>query len=356
MDFDFKENIESVEKNVIPEKMTSIYVNILEIMARVRKNYSDIQLSDIGSLNNFKNTKKYSDNKENALLQLNSLREMESSLLVREKELEDKLISGGNLSDEEYKLFSTLETKRDKIQKNKFSILKKIHFSNINVEKYDGKRLDEENNIEIARNSIKEDIEMLSNYMSKLEKNNLGLERLNGLSVQEHHIMELNNLIDIYDNRNHTYSSKENIDKLFKNSLEIRINMFKDIYYEASKLISSYKKQENIDFQKVNELEALFKTDIWNCPYILYPDVDKNMSNMNDRHLSEYADIVEQINLVSNGKMSKEEISDLKLKIYDENLMVDMAHNYLNAKEVYFSQYLSYARENVKETNIKHTM
>ena len=353
----YHELVQSTEKKVIPQEMMSIYTDIMLCMERIRTNYSEIKLSDMSSLNSYRERTKSDDKRNEAISQLRSLVKIEKDLLDREAKLENKLISGEILTYEEYELLSTLKEKRDKISKNKDSILKGVHYSNNSIRKNDEKRVNSETQIEIARKAIRDDIEHLNQLINKLKVKKLDLDRLEGLSIEDRHIIELNSVINNYCAEEKLVSSSiDSIDKLFKNSLEIRINMFKDIYLEANSLVANYKKHEDFDFTKINELSALFGTRVWEYPYSIYPYPDMDSKNANERHLTEYADIVEQINLSCRGELSEEELNALKNRIYQENLKTDMFHNNLSYKQADLSKYISYVIERAKEKEVAHTL
>lgn len=349
----YHETIERVETRVIPEKMNDLYIRLMMLLTELRQSYAKISLNDIKSNNHYRKKEIGHENREANINQIKSLRKKESDLLEKERNIQDKLINGEQITYKEYVLLESLKEKRDLISKNISSVLKNIHFSNNNIRKNDEQRLISENEIENSRENIKLIIASLTKTIKQIEDKDLGLDRLNGLSVQDKHISELNGLINEYTSKKHLVAPVENIDKLFENSLGIRINMFKDIYNEAVRAVTSYKKRDEIDFEKINELEALYASKLWDKPYSLYPYVDNFLLDISSRHLTEYANIVENINRAYRGELTKEEIVDLKKVIEQENLNTDMAHNYLSYKEADLSKFLSYVLNRTKE--VKHT-
>ena len=353
----YHETIESVEKKIIPEEMNALYKRMLFLLTGIRNEFKTISLEDSTSFNSYREKVINKGKKEDTLIQLYSLRTMESDLLEKERKLEDKLINGEQITSEEYKILTTLKEKREKITKNKDSILKNIYFSNNNIKKLDNKRVNTEGLIDISRNYIKTSVEELSSIIKKLDEKNLGIERLDGLSVQGKHIDELNSFIYGYGEKAgykvNIDDTVKNIDDIFKNSLEIRINMFKDIYNESKKIISSYKKHETPDFMKVNEIGALSNSGISEKPYSIYPYMVHTIEGFDKRHLDEFSYIVEQLNIASKGELSKEEVEELMSRIKNENLQTDMTHNWLWNREHNLSQYLSYVKDNAKE--VKYT-
>lgn len=351
----YHEMVENVEKKVIPEEITSVYTAIISLISKIKENYNLIRTSDFSSFNGYREFIKVNEKRRDVILQLESLRKIEEDLLKRERELEDKLIGGIQLSETDYKLLTTLKEKRNKISKNKDSILKSIHFSNNGINKSNDKRITSENVIELTKKDLKDNIELLNSYIEKLNFKNLGVDRLEGLSIEDRHINELNGLVENYANEKGLVVPS-GIGNIFKNALEIRINMFKDIYKESEKIISSYKRHEDIDFNKITELESLFNTRVWDKPYSIYPYVDNDLKDMDDRHFNEYSNILAKLNMVTKGELSVDEIEELKLKIHKENFQTDMTHNYLSYKFADLTRYLSYVKERINNKEVKRTM
>lgn len=349
------ENIESVEKKIIPEEINSVYKRIFELMCIVRNEYVSIYDNDYHSYDAYK-TKFYVKNENRAFFeQLKALIENEDRLLQRERALEEKLLNN-TITNEEYKLLSSIQDKKLLILKNKHSISKRLNRGNSKINEYEDKRLNNETNIEKSKKVIKESIDELIELLNKVEKENLGIDRLNGLMIKENHIGEFNNIIkthrsDIMPDVPVSDSIITSIDSIFKNSLEIRIGMYKDIYKEAYNFVDTYKKHDEYNFNKINEISKLYASSLGNkSAYSIFP-----YTNINDdeRHFNEYAFIVEQVNKAYKGELSQDEIRVLYKRVEKEANATDMSHNFLvnNGTDLQVSDLCSFLGYVIRRTD-----
>ena len=322
----FHENIDSIKNQVIPEELDLTYLKLFNIMLTIQEEYKEIESKDYDSLEKVKEKENVKLLLEEQINQLKSLRKKEELLIKREKELEFKLLNGEILSKKEEDAFHLIYEKKSILAKNISSVIKRISRLNYNFMTLDSERYKNENKIEQDRNLIKNRIDDLIKLIETIEKSNFGLERLDRLEVKENHLNN-NNKIILEQNKNVSNEVLDSFNRIFKNSLEIRINMFREIYNEALLLIEAYRKHENINFDNINILINLFDIKLCDKPYSIFP-----YSNINDdlRHINEYSLIIEEINNITKGELSKEEVKLLGQRVYNELNNTDMSHNFLH--------------------------
>lgn len=347
--FDYQEGLKEIELEVIPKKISSMYEKLEKLMTEIYKSFSLISVYDSQSFYSAKKARSSNSSYQVLLEQYEGINRNEEKLLAKERELEKKITSNEKITEKELEILEDCKNKKSLLEKNKLAILKNMIGDKRAFDKRDASRMDYESNIEEIRKEVSEKISELTSLVEEIDNENLGKDRLDGLSVEKRHVDKLNKHIEDYSEKHDQAEYSDyvvnTIDDLFKNSMEIKIELYKQLYDCATQMISEYKKHNEMDYSKLEAINNLMNSRITKIYSEIYPYYYTDRDLRDNRHFSVLTDVISGVNGAVKGEISEDGIDDLKQMIHEEDLEIDMKHNYIGGREADISQSLAYYKE-----------